>query len=140
VWDAISLGIDRIGTGGRRFILAMTDGNDNASRIRVADLTAKARAAGVPVHTVGIGSATSVDVTDLTTVSTATGGTFTLIDSNALQAKLAATLDAIRTGIQFQYGGTLATPAAAGAALTLEVSHGGLTGQASLTAAAAGGN
>lgn len=57
-FDAVDRALDLIGEeNGRRAVLALTDGIDNSSdEATPASLVRKARNAGVPVHTLGLGS------------------------------------------------------------------------------------
>jgi Ca-activated chloride channel family protein len=68
-------GVLSAGTAGaRRVVLALTDGNDNESHSRPADVVRQARANGVTVYTIGLGSDASRD--DLQRLALATGGRF----------------------------------------------------------------
>jgi Ca-activated chloride channel family protein len=56
-YDAVARALELIGQeSGRRAILALTDGMDTSSRLDLEELIPVARGAGVPVHTLGLGS------------------------------------------------------------------------------------
>lgn len=60
LWDAALQGVqDTAAQGGRMAVLVMTDGYDNRSSHTQADVINAAKAAGIPVFTIGLGS--SVD-------------------------------------------------------------------------------
>ena len=73
-FDAAYKGLQDIQTrSGRRAIVAMTDGWDGNSSHTLADVIALAQSLGVPVFTIGLGSA---DTTMLQSMATQTGGTY----------------------------------------------------------------
>jgi VWFA-related protein len=60
--------------GSRRVVLALTDGIDNSSHANPADVVRQARANGVTIYTIGLGSDAAQD--DLRRLAAATGGRF----------------------------------------------------------------
>jgi VWFA-related protein len=99
-------GVLSAGTAGaRRVVLALTDGNDNESHSGPADVIRQARANGVTIYTIGLGSDASR--ADLERLATATGGRF----YHAPTARQLAHLYA-RIGEQFrsEYAITYRTP------------------------------
>lgn len=102
--DAIGLGItlfDRSGARART-IIALTDGNDTASRVPPAEAARVAKDKGIVVHTVAIGDPATVgeeklDEAALRDIATVTGGGFyRALDRNAL-AGIYRRLDAVET-------------------------------------------
>ena len=59
---------------GRRAVLALTDGQDNFSRETLASTIARARAIGLPVHTLGLGDEREIAVAELARLATETRG------------------------------------------------------------------
>jgi VWFA-related protein len=82
---------------GRRALVAMTDGQNNTGSNSLQDSVNAALAAGVPVFTIGFGSA---DTFVLNEIATATGGRFF---SGASSADLQSILAAIGRSFQQQY-------------------------------------
>src|SRR5262249_59660626 len=58
----------------RKAVILLTDGADTISRAKRADAINRARAAGVPVYTIGLGK--DIDRAFLTDLATASGGKF----------------------------------------------------------------
>jgi VWFA-related protein len=88
-YDAVEMAVKLLsGETGRRAILAMTDGEDNLSRH--ADLNSAIRAAqkaGLPVHTLGLGSEGELPSEKLRELSEATRGqSFTARQADGLKA------------------------------------------------------
>jgi hypothetical protein len=76
LFDAVYMGITNTAhESGQRAVVAFTDGGENASTIITSksDLITAARKNGVPVYTIGLGSA---DTTTLQDISSQTGGFF----------------------------------------------------------------
>jgi VWFA-related protein len=75
-FDAVDRALDLIAEqDGRRAVLALTDGMDNASEDATPEsLVRKARNAGVPVHTLGLGSEEEIAADDLRELADATRG------------------------------------------------------------------
>lgn len=74
LWDAVQLGL-RTGADslpGRRYILVLSDGRDNASRTPLDSLLAAARDASTPIYTVAFG--TTADTVALQRLASASGG------------------------------------------------------------------
>ena len=81
LWDA---GIDsatflKASSGSNKVAVLLTDGVDNSSTSSPADVAAAAKAAGVKVYAVGLGS--SLDMQDLIDVAGQTGGAFAMASS-----------------------------------------------------------
>jgi VWFA-related protein len=80
--------------GARRVVLALTDGNDTQSRAGASDVVSRARAHGVTIYTVGLGSDASRPL--LSKIAADTGGRFyfapTAADLDRLYARIAEQL------------------------------------------------
>lgn len=88
----------------RKVVVAMTDGQDNASGSSTRlTLIAAAKAAGVPVWMVAFGNASSVNETQMQQVATDTGGSYYRQEDQ----NIVGIFQAIQTGIRFQYSATL---------------------------------
>jgi Ca-activated chloride channel homolog len=76
LWDAVFDSADLLGaqTGGNKVALVMTDGVDNASTKVAADAISNAKAKGVHVYMVGLGS--SLNATAMQQVAAETGGLY----------------------------------------------------------------
>jgi Ca-activated chloride channel homolog len=102
--DAIGLAIglfDR-STVKSKTIIALTDGNDTASRVPPLEAAGVAKDKGIAVHTVAIGDPTAVgeeklDEKTLQDIAAATGGGFFRALDRAQLAQIYARLDAIET-------------------------------------------
>ncbi|MFE1598308.1 VWA domain-containing protein [Methylobacterium sp. ID0610] len=102
--DAIGLGItlfDRSGARART-IIALTDGNDTASRVPPAEAARIARDRGITIHTVAIGDPAAVgeeklDEAALREVAATTGGGFSRARDRDALAGIYRRLDAIET-------------------------------------------
>jgi VWFA-related protein len=77
-YDAVAEALDLIGReGGRRAIVAMTDGEDTVSRSATLEGVVKAaRNAGVPVHTLGLGSEDEIASAELRQIADGTRGRY----------------------------------------------------------------
>ena len=61
-FDAVKSALETIsGESGRRAILALTDGEDTASKSSLEDIITQARNTGIPVYTVGLGSEDEIE-------------------------------------------------------------------------------
>ncbi len=79
VLDATYAGIctlDASGRPGKRAVVAMTDGVDNCSRRRVAEVVARAKEANIAVYTLGFGRDGELDERLLRTLAERTGGRY----------------------------------------------------------------
>jgi len=86
IYDAVlSVSADLQGQNipGRRFIVLLTDGQDNPGGATLAQAIAAANAAGVRIYTIGYGGPGDVDVTSMTSLATQTGGFFRQTNSAA---------------------------------------------------------
>lgn len=109
LWAATDLALEELNvrTSSRKFIVAMTDGQDNASGANTADtVIAKAKQYGVPVWMVAFGSAGAVNETAMQKVANDTGGSYYRQESQGI----VGIFQAIQTGIRFQYSATLGVP------------------------------
>jgi Ca-activated chloride channel family protein len=77
-YDAVAAALDLVGLEtGRRAVLALTDGEDTASEEASPESVARAaRTAGLPVHTLGLGSDDETAAAALRSVAEATRGQF----------------------------------------------------------------
>jgi len=89
-------------TPGRRNIIFISDGNDNASKVRYKDVLALLRANGVTVHAITLGyvSGQVSNVEDLKTIAAETGGQSFVL---SFDADLSRALKEIGTGLREQY-------------------------------------
>ena len=76
-FDAVSTAIDLIGKeSGRRAVLALTDGEDTASKVELKDVIFRAKNAGLPVYTVGLGSEDEIESDALKRLADETRGQY----------------------------------------------------------------
>lgn len=73
-----------------RAVVAFTDGQHNAGETKLAGCINAARAAGVPIHAIGLGA--SHDVHAMTLMARSTGGLYASISNNEAIADVIATL------------------------------------------------
>jgi hypothetical protein len=88
LFDSVYMGVTHTaGETGQRAVVAFTDGGENSSVIMTSlgQLTTEARNRGVPIYTVGLGSA---DTTTLQTMASQTGGRFYLAPDSAQLAQI----------------------------------------------------
>jgi len=87
-YDAVAAGIGLLeGETGRRAILALTDGQDTASRLPIEAPIAEARRRSVPVHTLGLGEPGEIDDEALDRIATETRGrSYRARDAEGLKA------------------------------------------------------
>ncbi|MEW6756902.1 MAG: VWA domain-containing protein [Acidobacteriota bacterium] len=98
---------------GRKAVIAMTDGEDNSSAHSQAELIAYAQGLGIPVFTIGFGSA---DATVLDAIATQTGGKYF---AAATSANLQTILQSIGAIVNSQYVITYTTTKTDGQSHTL---------------------
>lgn len=84
----------------RKFILAMTDGNNNRGGTTLEEIIETANANRTPVYTIGFAQS---DRTDLERIATETGATY----FEAVSLDISDAYNSIQTNIQFQYVGVL---------------------------------
>ncbi len=74
LYDAVLQGLDMLAQqpSGRKVMLFLSDGQDTASRARLADVLARASEARVPIFTIGLGTEVNMDA--LRKISDASGG------------------------------------------------------------------
>jgi VWFA-related protein len=79
-YDAVAEALELIAReSGRRAILALTDGEDTFSQVATLDsVILAARRAGLPVHTLGLGSEDEIESADLRRLATETRGQYYL--------------------------------------------------------------
>jgi len=122
-YDSISIGIEKLAVRNnlRKFIIAMTDGDDNSSEINEDEAISLAKTNNMAVYTIGFGSGS--DETSLQKIAAETGGTYFRAEST----DITAAYQSIQTNITFQYLGDL--DIALGERFSLEVSlhHNGIT-------------
>lgn len=109
LWAATDLALERlkVRTSSRQFVVAMTDGQGNASGSTTsASVIAKAQQFGIPVWMVGFGAAGAVNETAMQKVANDTGGSYYRQES----AGIVGIFGAIQTGIRFQDALTLNVP------------------------------
>jgi VWFA-related protein len=76
-FDAVSAGLELIEKqSGRRAVLALTDGEDTASKQSLAGVITDARNKGLPVYTVGLGSSDEIESDDLQRLAEETRGQY----------------------------------------------------------------
>ena len=95
----------------RKIVITLTDGENNSGSATLATTTAAAKAAGVPVYTVGVGldsSSTSKAATDLRSLATNTGADFAFVDGTDLVGLYAGLQTAIRFETTLTIGQELA--------------------------------
>ncbi len=104
--DSIGLGIEKLRgrSNPRKFILAMTDGRENASQLDESQAIELAKQNNISIYTIGFGSGT--DETSLRNIAQQTGGTFFL----ANDTDLTTAYQSIQTNIRYQYVGNLNSP------------------------------
>ncbi|WP_395665488.1 VWA domain-containing protein [Methylocella sp.] len=102
--DAIGLGLNLFSTSTApaKTIIALTDGNDTASRVPLAEAAQAARDRGVVIHTVAVGDPAAagedkLDEAALRQVAEITGGGFYRAMDRAQLAQIYARLDQIET-------------------------------------------
>lgn len=114
-YDGAYQALSNTGTrSGRKAVIAMTDGEDNSSSHSQADLIAYAQSLGIPIFTIGFGSA---DALVLDAIATQTGGKYY---SAASSGNLQAILQSIGAIVSSQYVITYTTTKVDGQSHTLE--------------------
>ncbi len=115
-YDAIALASDEVTprNNPRKFIIAMTDGQDNSSSNDLDEVITLANANGTPVYTIGF---EFTEEADLQRIATDTGATY--FQANSLQVSDA--YSTIQTSILYQYIGELSQAIDAAMTLTLNL-------------------
>lgn len=104
--DAIIEAVDGMqGTGGRRVIVALTDGVSDGDTASAEESAAHATEAGVPVYTIGLGS--DVDADQLQRIAQETGGSYYFAPDAAELARLYGEL---ARALQNEYSFTYTSP------------------------------
>jgi VWFA-related protein len=76
-YDAVSAGLELIEKEtGRRAVLALTDGEDTASKQSLKGVIGDARAKGLPIYTVGLGSSDEIESDELRRLADETRGQY----------------------------------------------------------------
>lgn len=125
-YDSVYVALtDTSARSGRKAVIAMTDGLDNASSHTISQVITYATALGIPVYTIGLGSADSAILAQL---ATATGGQYynapTATDLQSIYAQIASTL-------QNQYEVTFPSGLTDGSTHSLQISVTNATGTGS---------
>lgn len=75
LWDAIDAGRDALkDEGGRRVVLVVTDGADNASRVNPDDTRTRLQREGVMVYAIAVRGRFGLDTTEIGALARGTGG------------------------------------------------------------------
>lgn len=109
--------------------MALTDGQDNSSSASLDQVVAQATAAGTPLYTVGFGSSTEVNETEMQAMADATGGEYKRVEG----ADLTGLFQSIQTGIRFQYVAGFASAFASGTVVGTTITAYGKTVSRELT-------
>lgn len=122
LWSAADKGLDELAkrSSKRKLLIAMTDGQDNASSLTAVQLADKARKVGIPLHMVAFGNTYAVDESTMKDVAQKTGGEYQRRENESI----ADLFTSLQTGIRYQYASQLAQPPAAGTVLQLKVNLG----------------
>lgn len=116
MYDATVLGSNQVSARAnpRKFIIAMTDGQDNRSSNDIDEVIATANANGTPVYTIGFEFS---EESDLQRIADETGATY--FQANSLQVSDA--YRTIQTNILYQYIGVLTEPVGTAMTITLNL-------------------
>lgn len=116
MYDATVLGSEQVSarSNPRKFIIAMTDGQDNRSSNTIDEVITKANANGTPVYTIGF---EFTEEADLQRIADETGATY--FQANSLQVSDA--YSTIQTNILYQYVGVLIQPIGSTMTITLNL-------------------
>lgn len=130
-FDATSAGLSLLSGAAnvRKIVVALTDGQDNSSAKTVTAVVDEAKAAGVPLYTVGFGTEFDVNEAAMQQMAGDTGGEYKRVEG----ADLTGLFAGIRTGIRFQYVASFGSAFGAGTVLTTTVTAGGKTVSRDLT-------
>lgn len=130
-FDATAAGLTLLSTARnpRRIVVALTDGQDNSSSASLDQVVAQATAAGTPLYTVGFGSSTEVNETEMQAMADATGGEYKRVEG----ADLTGLFQSIQTGIRFQYVAGFASAFASGTVVGTTITAYGKTVSRELT-------
>jgi hypothetical protein len=117
LFTATKLGIDKVAVRpyARKIVIAMTDGQNNAGRETLATAVAAAKAAGVPVYTIGFGldpnsASERTAITDLQQLASQTGADSSIVNGTDIVGLFAG----LQTAIRFQTTITLGAPMTSG--------------------------
>jgi tight adherence protein C len=111
IYDALNTGLELVAgvaPPARRAIVLLTDGFDTASRTSREAIIARAAQSGLPVHTVGVG--TAIDTPTLQAIAAGSNGgrAFSAPNSADLRGIYAGLSELIRTEYSISYRSTLA--------------------------------
>lgn len=114
--------------GGRKVVLALTDGLDNNKEARLEDTIALAKQANVPIYTIGLGGTTDLDEAGMQQLADQSGATYAHSPSAADLEKLYL---AIASNLRNEYALTYrsVTPNLDGTRRSLQVSFTTASGQ-----------
>lgn len=129
-YNATSAGLTQLAQASntRKIVVAMTDGEDNASSKSMATVITEAKTAGVPLYTVAFGTSTSVDETSMQKMAQDTGGEYKRVEG----ADLTGLFQSIQIGIRFQYVSKFSAALASGSTLETTVNSSGVSATRSL--------
>lgn len=121
-YDGTLQGITNLSTAvnPRKIVVAMTDGQENASRSTLEQVIQAAITQGVPLFTVAFGSASSVNEANMQAMADRTGGQYRRVEG----IDLAGLFQGIQTGIRFQYLAALGSTPVSGSVVTITLSRG----------------
>jgi len=124
VYDSISTGVEKLAARSslRKFIIAMTDGDDNSSDNTEDEVITLAKTNNMAVYTIGF-SGTNTNETSLQKIATETGGTY----FRAENTDITAAYQSIQTNITFQYLGDLDTSLGEKFQVEVFLNHNGIT-------------
>ena len=122
-YDSINTGVEKLAPRSnlRKFIIAMTDGNDNRSQINEDEAITLAKTNNMAVYTIGFGSGS--DETSLQKIAAETGGTYFRAEST----DITAAYQSIQTNITYQYLGDLDTSLGDKFLVEIALNHNGIT-------------
>ena len=125
VYDSISTGVEKLAARSslRKFIIAMTDGDDNSSNNTEDEVITLAKTNNMAVYTVGFGAGTYTNETSLQKIAAETGGTY----FRAENTDISAAYQSIQTNITFQYLGDLDTSLGEKFQVEVFLNHNGIT-------------
>lgn len=130
-YNGLSAGVTQIkaGSNPRKIVVAMTDGQDTSSSKSKTTVIQEARTAGVPLYTIGFGSASEVDETSMQDIAQQTGGEYKRVEGT----DLTGLFQSVQIGIRFQYVSQFSGTLQSGATLSATVTAGSDTVTRQLT-------
>ncbi len=124
-YDSIGMGVEKLASRSnlRKFIVAMTDGDDNSSKNNEDDAISLAKTNNIPVYAIGFGTGTDSNEPSLQKIAAETGGTYFRAEST----DITAAYQSIQTNITFQYLGDLDTSLGEKFQVEIFLNHNGIT-------------